>query len=259
MNNIESTALITRSTVAEINRKKSLSFKSHQNIENIVSKSDLLGYNIIKLNDDLISLENDTSIILVSDKQITLDNTMYRFCDNTYGVRELRQGLFSSTVFESINFNDVDTFRVTDMTAIFECCKAKSLNLSSFNTSQVRNMQSMFKHCELETLDLSSFNTSQVANMKFMFANSTIKNLNINSFNTNRVKSMYSMFSEFRTQSLDLNSFKTSNDTEVDNMFYNCKADIKATDSNILKAIDEEEQSNQLVKEMLEAFSEIED
>lgn len=71
----------------------------------------------------------------------------------------------------SINLNNFDTSKVTDMGSMFEYCKnLTSLDLSSFDTSNVVDMGRMFYKCSsLTSLDLSSFDMSKVTLTTSMF------------------------------------------------------------------------------------------
>lgn len=82
------------------------------------------------------------------------------------------QNLFNGCAnLKSIDFGDLDTSGVTDMSQMFYGCSSlTSLDLSSFDTSKVESMLGMFSGCSsLTSLDLSSFDTSQVTDMGAMF------------------------------------------------------------------------------------------
>lgn len=158
-----------------------------------------------------------------------------------------------SPAVKNINFGNVDTSNVTDMSYMFSFCvnvadldlsnfdtskvttmhfmfystkDLVSLNISSFNTSSVTDMYGMFMGCEkLQSLDLTNFDTSKVTNMSFMLCNmSSLESLNISNFNTSKVTKMQSMFSNAsKLKSLNVMSFDTSNVTTMDSMFYNLK------------------------------------
>ena len=152
----------------------------------------------------------------------------------------------------SINFNNFNTSKVTNMQYMFnKCSSLTNLDLSSFNTSNVTDMTEMFFNCKfLTSLDLSNFNTLKVTDMYGMFRScSSLTSLNLSSFNTSKVTDMGSMFnfckqltsldlSGFNTlnvtimrmmfmscsslTSLDLGNFNTTNVTDMNNMFYSC-------------------------------------
>ncbi len=98
----------------------------------------------------------------------------------------------------NINFNNVNTSEVTNMSGMFhQNSSLISLNLSSFDTSSVTNMNMMFFRCNnLTSIDLSSFDTSNVEIMQAMFYNSgaltTIMVSNL--WNTNKVSNSTVMF-----------------------------------------------------------------
>ena len=74
--------------------------------------------------------------------------------------------------------------------------KTTSMNLENLDTSKVTNMSGMFKNCKsLTSLDVSNFDTNKVTNMSYMFSEcSSLTKLLLCSFNTNKVTNMDYMF-----------------------------------------------------------------
>lgn len=199
-------AILTREIVKAINKPKALKFKSNQNIEMLEQKSKILGCGK-RISKDFLSIESDTEIILVSDKQIQLS-------DSTPDYDEVvkfmyYKGLFADTDFTSINFKNTDSSNVSNMANMFSDCEATAIDLSSLDTSRVKNMRTMFYDCKAQTLDLSNFNTSNVKDMSYMF-------------------------NGCETTMIDISNFKTSKTTDTERMFSRCKAKVEATDTRIL-------------------------
>ncbi len=125
-----------------------------------------------------------------------------------------------------IEFENVDTSQVTDMSQMFNFCKSlTSLDLSNFDTSAVRDMSEMFDTCiGLTSLDLSNFDTSRVTDMRAMFYNcSGLTSLNVSNFDTSQVTNMRAMFGSCDSlTSLDVSSFDTSQVTTMEYMFDGC-------------------------------------
>ena len=267
-------SLLTREIIRKINKSKALKFKSNQNLEAINHKAQMLGHTTTKLSNDFLSIESNTEIILVSNKQIQLDNTYsnglfqeadftsinfhntdtsnvtnmeYMFYDckaqtldlssfDTSNVTNM-SSMFSICQAKTINLSNFDTSNVTDMKYMFYDCKAQTIDISSFDTSNVTNMHNMFSGCQAKTLDLSNFNTSNVTNMNYMFSICQAKTINLSSFNTSNVTDMNSMFFQCQAQTLDLSSFDTSNVTNMEYMFSGCQAQIKTTDPKLNRLI----------------------
>lgn len=208
-------SLLTKDIIDTIDKQKELTFKSNQNIEALESKSKILGCKAKRISKDFLEIELDDKIILSSNKKIHLDNTIH--CE----------GLFDHTLFTSIDFTNVDTSKVTDMSFMFFSSRAKSLNLSSFDTSSVIDMQSMFDNCRVENLNLSSFDTSKVENMSDMFYNCSAKHIDISSFRTNNVQNMQGMFNKCRAEYLDISKFDTSKVRNIAFFTFNCSSKIK--------------------------------
>ena len=114
-------------------------------------------------------------------------------------ITKLRRLFKNCSQLYSINFINLDTSNVTDMSWMFNRSnKLKEIKgLNKCNTNKVTKMNSMFQQCnELISLDLSNFNTSNVTDIEGMFHNCNIfKEIKgINNFNTNKVIKMNSKF-----------------------------------------------------------------
>ena len=129
---------------------------------------------------------------------------------------------------QSIDFTNLDTSNVTNMSRMFEyCTKLNNLNWGNFNTSNVTNMSYMFRRCDSFTaLNLSGFDTSNVEDMSYMFTDCRkLSSVNTSNFNTSNVTNMAGMFSySYTLKSLDLSHFNTSNVESMESMFDGCSS-----------------------------------
>lgn len=130
----------------------------------------------------------------------------------------------------SINFDNLNTSEVTNMSRMFYQCKSlSSLDLRNFDTRNVTDMSEMFYmfngNTALTKLDLSSFDTSKVTTMMGMFQGCTLlPELDVSNFNTSNVTNMQSMFETCKgLTTLDLRNFKTSKVTTMSSMFQDCR------------------------------------
>lgn len=124
-------------------------------------------------------------------------------------------GMFSAcSQFLGIEFNNVDTSKVTNMARMF--LGTTNLNnvdsLTNFNTSNVTDMSQMFAgSAAIYSLNLSSFNTSKVTNMTQMFyLDKNLQNIYVKAFDTSSVTESGNMFSG--CESLENYSSTNSND-----------------------------------------------
>ncbi len=123
---------------------------------------------------------------------------------------------------QSIDFENLDTSNVTNMSHMFAyCVNFTSLDVSTLNTSNVKNMSYMFRNCyKLSDFNLNTFNTDNVDNMAGMFYSCISSTLNINGLNTSNVSNMYEMFYNCnQVTTLDLSGFDTSKVTNMARMF----------------------------------------
>ena len=117
------------------------------------------------------------------------DGIIYSNPDSSYMLAEF-------AYLRSINFENFNTSKVTNMTGMFrDSARLVSLDLSNFDTSNVTSMESMFKSSfTMTSLDVSNFNTSKVTNMKNMFYGTKMERLDLSNFDASNVTSMVSMF-----------------------------------------------------------------
>lgn len=264
--NQESIVYFDREALIKINSRKRLSFKSNiKDIESIKLKSSIVGSNFVQLKENMYAVENNESITIISDKQLSLtDNCKNLFlnlsfksidlnnlkCDNIFDM----SAMFMACRAEEINFGNIDTSKVTCMQKLFYNCKAKKLDLRRFNTSKVFDMSYMFCHCEASEINLSSFDTSNVFDMNAMFYSSYANEIDLRNFNTSNVVNMNMMFSHSKAESINVSSFNTRS---VDNMAYmfsgvnvkelNIRNFVISHNTNILGMFDDNEDTLKII------------
>ena len=146
---------------------------------------------------------------------------------NTYKVTDMKAMFHSCTSLTNIDLSTFFTGSVTDMSLMFyNCLSLKAIDLNSFITSNVTRMRHMFSYVNsVESIDLSMFDTSNVVDMGWMFSNNpTLISLNLSSFDTSKVTDMSGMFYECKNlRTVNLTSFNTSEVTDMSNMFDGCE------------------------------------
>jgi len=153
-------------------------------------------------------------------------------------------GVFSSLdATTSLNFDNIDTSNMTDMSEMFYYSSSLStLDLSKFNTSNVINMKSMFYFCNnLENITFSHlFDTSNVTNMNNMFRDTKLTTLDLSVFNTSNVTDMSYMFADSsKLKTINLSSFNTEAVTNMSFMFFCCSSlstlDLSSFNTEVVK------------------------
>ncbi|MDK1728892.1 BspA family leucine-rich repeat surface protein, partial [Dellaglioa algida] len=126
---------------------------------------------------------------------------------------------------------NLDTSKVTNMSAMFFDVGSTNLDLSHFDTSKVTDMSGMFEYAKLTSLDLTGFDTSKVTDMSEMFKDTmSLTSLDLTGFDTSKVTNMNAMFffAEGLT-TLDLSHFDTSKVTDM-HLIFACMISLERLD-----------------------------
>ena len=116
------------------------------------------------------------------------------------------------------DLNDIDTSKVTDMTALFMPFSfIKNIDISEWNTSNVTKMCHMFNGCDKFNCDLSSWNTSKVTDMTCMFKSCYRFKSDLSSWDVSSVTTLEETFRNCFEFNSDLSSWNVS---KVNNMLY---------------------------------------
>ena len=126
---------------------------------------------------------------------------------------------------DKINFNCIDTSKITDMSYLFnnEIFNKLEFDVSEWNVSNVTNMERMFIGCDKFDNDLSKWNVSNVTNMEKMFIGCRkFKGIGLSSWDVSNVEDMSGMFKNCINLSEDLSNWNVSNVKYMSSMFYYC-------------------------------------
>ena len=144
-----------------------------------------------------------TDLSAKGDKSIVgwAEGTTYKISTQDYG-KSVQFSADSSYMFmnctaKEIDFDNIDTSAVTNMTAMFYgCSNLERLDLSNFDTSSVTNMSNMFQACtSLNKITLNNWNTSKVTNMNYTFYYlKNLETLDLSSFDLTSLESNTQMF-----------------------------------------------------------------
>ena len=157
----------------------------------------------------------------------TFNTTKVTNMNNMFGNCMKLSSIIWGTMFQ--------TYRVTDMTCMFQACtNLKRLELSNFKTSNVENMFGMFRSCiSLYSLDLSNFNTSKVTDMGEMFFGcDKIKRIDIHNFTITKLSSTIRMFASCGNLEKIICDGDWSGVQESTNMFSGCTSLVGAVPYN---------------------------
>ena len=123
---------------------------------------------------------------------------------------------------EKIEFNNINTSRVTTMPGLFQqCMKLSSVDLSSWNTENVTMMASLFSGCTtLTTIDLSNLGSNSLSNLGGIFQDCTnLREINMSNFNFGHAYINFIFGGLDNLKTVDLSGAIVSNITVMDGMF----------------------------------------
>ena len=158
-------------------------------------------YNVAEIKADITY--NDEGQVLAWLEQDTVDNTkyiMYVASDGETYWTTADINLFYGaglTYAEKIEFNNVNTSRITSMSYIFYSQNnLKQLDLTSFDTSNVINMSEIvYNSYEIESVNMEGLDLRKAKNMHAMlYGNLKLKSVNLNNVQTRDVENMLDLF-----------------------------------------------------------------
>ncbi len=156
------------------------------------------------------------------------DNSKYTMYIASDGETFLMKGnsLFynsSCTGAEKVEFNNVNTSRLTDMNDMFYgLTKVKELDLTSFDTSNVIDMSNLVYRCyDVKKVNLSGLDMRKVQDMTNMFyASSSLSEVDFTGVQTRDIVSMHGMFTGGNSiEYLNLDGLGGDNLNDVNYMF----------------------------------------
>ena len=124
---------------------------------------------------------------------------------------------------ESVIPNLILSFKVTDMSELFDNNTSFNIDIGFWDTSSVTNMKYMFREARAFNQDISSWDTSSVTDMNSMFMggdenNPTTFNQDIGSWDTSNITDFNSMFA-YSVFNQDIGSWDTSKIINMYGMF----------------------------------------
>ena len=155
------------------------------------------------------------------------DNTKYNLIvasdGETYFPSNCEYMFWRFTNLEKIEFNNINTSRVTSMKNMFKYCNSlETIDLSSFDTSNVTTMELMFYSCSsLVSIDLSNFDMSSITNMRNMLQNcSSLTSVDLSDLGGDQLTTALYIFSgDTNLQEINMSGFNFGLSTSLEALF----------------------------------------
>lgn len=157
----------------------------------------------------------------------TTDNTKYNLIVASDGDTYLTTGqsLFSGWKMQKIEFNNINTERLTSMASMFGgCSNLTSIDLSGLGSDNLTNMGGMFFGCtSLTSINMSNFNFGSSILAGCFAGLSSVQTINLANANTRNITNMGGAFSGCSNLiSIDLSGLGGNNLAVVAGMFAGC-------------------------------------
>ena len=160
------------------------------------------------------------------------DPTKYNLIVASDGDTYLTTGMqlfFSYSNVEKIEFNNINTTRVTNMKQMFAgCLKLQAINnLNNFDTSNVEDMSIMFAGCgNLLNIDFSNKGSDVLTNVSQMFGGCrNLQSVNMSNFNFGQTTTFDQLFAGLSSlNNINFDGIKMNNVTNMSSMFGGCSS-----------------------------------
>ena len=129
--------------------------------------------------------------------------------------------LFQDLKATTINLDNLDTSKVTDMYMMFaRAAGAIELDLHTWDVSNVQNMYQMFIGSKFTGINISGWQTTSLTNMASIFNGCTnLVSIDLSNIDTSKVEDMQGAFMNVPIATLDISAWNTSKNTSVRTMF----------------------------------------
>lgn len=133
--------------------------------------------------------------------------------------------LFADLKATTINLDNLDTSRVTDMQKMFaRATGVIELDLHTWDVSNVQNMYQMFIGAKFTGINIDGWQTSSLTNIVSIFNGCVnLVNIDLSNIDTSKVQNMEGAFMQTPITTLDLSTWDTSKNTSVRTMFSGMK------------------------------------
>jgi surface protein len=212
----------TRFALKDIYFIKSSKDEIESKCKNAIQKYDFSDYENGGYIKGWTELENNRYILYIASPEVINfpEDSSDLFCNS-------QQSTFNLKYLERIEFNNINTSNVVNMSSMFSGLKnITELDLSMFDTSNVTDMSNMFAECHnVKEINLESFNTQKVTSMSEMFFEcEKLEKLSLKNFNTTNVLDFDLTFGYMKNiKELDLANFKlNTNVMTTYRMFKGC-------------------------------------
>ncbi|GGE35721.1 BspA family leucine-rich repeat surface protein [Psychroflexus planctonicus] len=203
-----------------INQNFSLAMES----ENLKAFKNVFGFFAYRLKN--VSQWGDVEWETMEDAFVQIESVTATDIPNLSNCTSLKNMFKGSILLNSpFNINFWDVSNITNMSGMFQGCRAFNQALSQWDVSSVTNMSSMFQDARLFNQNIGSWNTSNVVTMRKMFKEAQSFDRNINNWNTENVTDMSEMFFGLTNASIpyqfnkNLGDWNTANVTNMSGMF----------------------------------------
>ena len=134
--------------------------------------------------------------------------------------------MFYGSNIPSLDFTQIDTGSATNMSSMFQGCKAvHNYDLSGLDTSEATSVSQIFAGSSIESVDMSILNTkTPMTSLSKFFENCTeLKTVTFGTFNSSAVTNISYMFSGCKSlENVDLSGLNSTIITTVNSLFKDC-------------------------------------
>lgn len=175
---------------------------------------------------DAKEIDRNIAVSIVDDTMIMCCKNEIKICGSFYSTEEsyLSSGaIFLNSEFKDIDFSNVSTDGVSNISHMFEGCKARNINFNDIDLTSIEKANYLFYRCEASVVDMSKVKFNSLIEAVGMFSLAHIDTLIIGEWEADKLMNVSEMFKDAKINNLCISKISNNSLRNLREMFAGAK------------------------------------